>query len=99
MAREVMYPTPGEILQEEFLRPMGITAYRLAKDIGVQQRRIGEIIAGTRAITVATGLRLSRYFGTSDAFWTGLQLDYETAVAKEALAAELEKIHPIAIAA
>lgn len=99
MAREVMYPTPGEILQEEFLRPMGITAYRLAKDIRVQQRRIGEIIAGTRAITVDTGLRLSRYFGTSDEFWTGLQLDYETAMMKDALAAELEKIHQVAIAA
>lgn len=92
MAREVRYPAPGEILQEEFLRPMGITAYRLAKDIGVQQRRIGEIIAGTRAITVDTGLRLSRYFGTNDEFWTGLQLDYDTAMAKDELAAELEKI-------
>jgi addiction module HigA family antidote len=92
MAREVRYPAPGEILQEEFLRPMGITAYRLAKDIGVQQRRIGEIIAGTRAITVDTGLRLSRYFGTNDEFWTGLQLDYDTAMVKDELAAELEKI-------
>lgn len=92
MAREVRYPAPGEILQEEFLRPMGITAYRLAKDIGVQQRRIGEIIAGTRAITVDTGLRLSRYFGTNDEFWTGLQLDYDTAIVRDALAAELERI-------
>jgi len=92
MAREVMYPTPGEILQEEFLGPMGITAYRLAKDIGVQQMRISEIIAGKRAVTVDTGLRLSRYFGTNDEFWTGLQLDYDTAMAKDALAAELEKI-------
>jgi antitoxin HigA-1 len=93
VTREVMYPTPGEILQEEFLRPMGITAYRLAKDIGVQQRRIGEIIAGARMITVDTGLRLSRYFGTSDEFWTGLQLDHDTAMAKDKLAAELQKIH------
>lgn len=92
MTRAVVYPTPGEILQEEFLRPMGITAYRLSKDIGVQQRRIGEIIAGTRAVTVDTGLRLSRYFGTSDEFWTGLQLDHDTAMAKEELADELEKI-------
>lgn len=92
MAREVLYPTPGEILQEEFLAPMGITAYRLAKDIGVQQSRIGEIIAGTRAVTVATGLRLSRYFGTSDEFWTGLQLDYDTAMAKDQMAEELDKI-------
>jgi antitoxin HigA-1 len=92
MAREVSYPTPGAILQEEFLTPMGITAYRLAKDIGVQQGRIGEIIAGVRMITVDTGLRLSRYFGTSDEFWTGLQLDHDTAMAKEALAADLAKI-------
>lgn len=95
MVRQVKYPTPGEILQEEFLRPMGITAYRLAKEIGVQQRRIGEIIAGTRAITVDTGLRLSRYFGTSDDFWTGLQLDHDTAMAKERFAEELDKIHPL----
>jgi addiction module HigA family antidote len=92
MAREVMYPTPGEILQEEFLGPMRITAYRLAKDIGVSQIRISEIIAGKRVVTVDTGLRLSRYFGTNDEFWTGLQLDYDTAMAKDALAAELEKI-------
>jgi addiction module HigA family antidote len=78
MPREVPYPHPGEILQEEFLAPLGITAYRLAEDIGVQQVRIGEIVAGTRSITVDTGLRLSRYFGMSDEFWTGLQLDYET---------------------
>ncbi|WP_414441623.1 HigA family addiction module antitoxin [Burkholderia sp. 22PA0106] len=92
MPREVKYPTPGEILQEEFLTPMGITAYRLAKDIGVTQIRIGEIIAGKRAVTVDTGLRLSRYFGTSDEFWTGLQLDHDTATAKDRLAEELEKI-------
>jgi addiction module HigA family antidote len=92
MAREVAYPTPGEILQEEFLTPMGITAYRLAKDIGVQQGRIGGIIAGTRTISVDTGLRLSRYFGTSDEFWTGLQLDHGTAMARDKLAADLAKI-------
>jgi addiction module HigA family antidote len=92
MAREVAYPTPGEILQEEFLTPMDITAYRLSKDIGVQQIRISEIIAGRRGITVDTGLRLSRYFGTSDEFWTGLQLDYDTAMAKDELADELGKI-------
>ena len=87
MPREVPYPHPGEILSEEFMLPMGITAYRLAKDIGVNQQRIGEIVAGHRAITVDTGLRLSRYFGTNDEFWTGLQLDYETAMHK----AEIEK--------
>jgi addiction module HigA family antidote len=94
MPREVPYPHPGAILQEEFLTPMGITAYRLAKDIGVQQPRIGEILAGHRGITVDTGLRLSRYFGTSDEFWTGLQLDYETAMHKAEIARSLEEIQP-----
>lgn len=77
--RKVPYPHPGEILLEEFLKPMGITQYRLAKEIGVPQRRIGEIVAGTRSITPDTGLCLSRFFGMSDDFWTGLQLDYDAA--------------------
>ena len=72
MPREVPYPAPGEILLEEFLKPMGITQYRLAKEIGVSQRRIGEIVAGKRAVTADTGLCLSRFFGTSDGFWVGL---------------------------
>ncbi len=93
MIREVPYPTPGEILLEEFLKPMGVTQYRLAKEIGVPQRRIGEIVVGKRAITVDTGLRLSCFFGTSDGFWTGLQTDYDTAQAKEALADVLSRIH------
>ena len=92
--RTVPYPTPGEILLEEFLKPMGITQYRLAKDIGVPQRRISEIIAGKRAVTADTGLRLSRYFGTSDEFWTGLQLSFDQARAKDALADVLAKIQP-----
>lgn len=92
MPREVPYPHPGEILSEEFMGPMNITAYRLAKDIGVTQQRISEIVAGHRAITVDTGLRLSRYFGTSDEFWTGLQLDYDTAHMKDEMARTLEKI-------
>jgi addiction module HigA family antidote len=74
---------------------MGISAYRLAKDIGVPQIRIGQIIAGKRAITVDTGLRLSKYFGLNDAFWTGLQLDHDAAVAKDALAGALAKIKPL----
>ena len=60
---------PGQILLEDFLIPMGISQYRLAKTIGVPRRRIGEIIAGNRSITVDTGLRLSRFFGLSDGFW------------------------------
>ena len=75
--RKVAYPHPGEILFEEFLKPMGITQYRLAKEIGVPQRRIGEIVAGTRAVTADTGLRLSRFFGMSESFWIGLQMDYD----------------------
>jgi addiction module HigA family antidote len=93
MPREIPYPTLGEILLEEFLKPMGITQYRLAKEIGVPQRRIGEIIAGKRSITIDTGLRLSRFFGTSDSFWIGLQTDYDTARAKDALAEVLSRIH------
>ena len=93
--RKIPHPTPGEILLEEFLKPMGISAYRLAKDIGVPQIRIGQIIAGKRAITVDTGLRLSKYFGLNDAFWTGLQLDHDAAVAKDALAGALAKIKPL----
>ena len=93
MSREIPYPAPGEILLEEFLKPMGITQYRLAKEIGVSQRRIGEIVAGKRSLTVDTGLRLSRFFGTSDGFWIGLQTDYDTAQAKDALSDVLSRIH------
>ena len=99
MVREIAYPTPGEILVEEFLKPMGITQYRLAKSIGVPQRRIGEIISGKRSITVDTGLRLSRYFGLSDGFWIGLQTDYDVARAKESLADVLAQIECHALAA
>lgn len=92
--RKVPYPHPGEILIEEFLKPMGITQYRLAKEIGVPQRRIGEIVAGTRGITADTGLRLSRFFGVSEGFWIGLQMDYEASLAKDALEDTLAKIKP-----
>lgn len=92
--RKVPYPTPGEILLEEFLKPMGIRQYRLAKEIGVSQRRIGEIVAGTRAVTADTGLRLSKFFGTSGGFWIGLQLDCDAARAKDTLGDILEKIKP-----
>lgn len=92
--RTVPYPTPGEILLEEFLKPMQITQYRLAKEIGVPQRRIGEIIAGKRSVTADTGLRLARFFGTSEGFWTGLQDDHDRAVAKESLTMTLAAIKP-----
>ena len=92
--RKVPYPHPGEILLEEFLKPMGITQYRLAKEIGVPQRRIGEIVAGTRAVTADTGLRLSRFFGMSECFWIGLQMDYDAAKAKDSLTKTLARITP-----
>jgi len=93
--REVTYPTPGEILLEEFLKPMGLTQYRLAKEIGVPQRRIGEIIAGKRSITADTGLRLSRFFGLNDAFWVGLQLDHDLAETGASMREVLDHIKPI----
>jgi addiction module HigA family antidote len=92
MKREIPWPHPGEILREEFLKPLAVTQYRLAKEIGVSQRRIGEIIAGKRAITADTGLRLSAFFGMSDGFFVGLQTDYDTARAKETLADTLKRI-------
>ena len=93
--RKIPYPKPGEILSEEFLQPLGISAYRLAKETGVPLMRVSEIIAGKRAITVDTGLRLSRYFGLNDSFWTGLQLDHDAARAKDELAEVLANIKPI----
>lgn len=92
--RQVPYPTPGEILLEEFLKPMGITQYRLAKEIGVPQRRIGEIVAGKRSITTDTGLRLSRFFGLSDGFWERLQIDYDLSIARQEMTETLQKIKP-----
>ena len=92
--RKVPYPHPGEILLKEFLKPMGITQYRLAKEIDVSQRRIGEIVAGVRSVTADTGLRLSRFFGMSESFWIGLQMDYDASKAKELLAKTLNKIKP-----
>jgi addiction module HigA family antidote len=68
---------PGEILQEEFLIPLGISAYRLSKDIGIPQTRISEIVKGNRRITADTALRLSKYLGTTAKFWLGLQDDFD----------------------
>jgi len=92
--RKIPYPHPGEILIEEFLKPMGITQYRLAKEIGVPQRRIGEIVAGNRSVTADTGLRLSRFFGMSDDFWIGLQMDFDAANTRDLLRDTLDKIRP-----
>lgn len=86
--------TPGELLREEFLIPMGISQYRLAREIGVPAQRIGEIVAGKRAITADTDLRLCRFFGLSNGYWLRAQVAHDTEVAAEALADELAKIRP-----
>ena len=83
--------TPGEILAEEFLKPKGITQYRLAKDIGVPPRWINEILKGQRAITADTALRLGRYFGMSAEFWLNLQTHYDLEQEQERLAKRLDK--------
>lgn len=86
---------PGEILREEFLEPMGISQYRLAKDVSVPPRRINEIVHGKRAISADTALRLARYFGMEAQFWLNLQSRYDLEVAEDALAGRLEKeVHP-----
>lgn len=96
MAKRTRLPpvSPGEMLLEEFLKPMELTQYRVAKEIGVPQRRIGEIVSGKRSITADTDLRLCRFFGLSDGWWLRLQADYDTELAKEALAKTLAKIKP-----
>jgi addiction module HigA family antidote len=91
---------PGEILLEDFLKPMGITRYRLAKSIGVPQRRIDEICAGKRAITADTALRLARFFGTDAQSWMNLQTGYELEVAEsttaERIAREVKPLKDVA---
>ena len=82
---------PGEILLEEFLKPMNISQYRLAKDINVPARRINEIVQGKRAISADTALRLSRYFGLSERFWMNLQARYDLEVEKDRLAGRLDR--------
>jgi len=92
MTEEKLPPIhPGEILSEEFLKPMKISQYRLAKDIGVSPRRINEIVHGKRAISPNTALRLSRYFGMSERFWLNLQARYDLEVEKDRLKDRLEK--------
>jgi addiction module HigA family antidote len=83
---------PGEILQEEFLIPLEISAYKLSKDIGIPQTRISTIVKGTRRITADTALRLSQYFGTTAKFWLGLQDDYDIEEERKEKGAELNAI-------
>ena len=91
---------PGEILMKEFLKPMNISQYKLAKDISVPPRRINEIVHGTRAITPDTALRLSRYFGLSERFWINMQTRYDLEIEKDRLQDRLDKeVHVYSVAA
>ena len=100
MAKKLPNVHPGEILLEEFLKPLGISQNRLAREIRVPPRRVNEIVLGKRAITPDTALRLARYFAVSERFWLGLQMDFDLEEAKVALAATLEReIKPVASAA
>ena len=92
--RDIDGVTPGELLKDEFLEPMGISQYRLAKEIGVPAQRIGQIIAGKRSITADTDLRLCRFFGLSNGYWLRVQAAYDTELAEDALATELASIRP-----
>ena len=86
--------TPGELLKEEFLVPLGISQYRLAKETGIPAQRIGQIVLGRRSITADTDLRLCKFFGLTDGYWLRAQVAYDIEVAKRKLAPELEKIRP-----
>jgi addiction module HigA family antidote len=90
-ARKLSPVHPGEVLQEEFLKPLGVSQYRLAKEISVPPRRVNEIVHGSRAITADTALRLARYFGTTDRFWLNLQARYDLEVERDRLGSRLER--------
>jgi antitoxin HigA-1 len=90
--RKVLPVSPGEMLEEEFLKPLGLSKYRLDKEIGVLAQRIGDIVAGKRSITADTDLRLCRYFGLSDGWWLRGQANYDTAIARETMGEALAKI-------
>ena len=90
--------TPGELLQEEFLQPLGVSQYRLAKAIGVPASRISEIVTGQRAITAGTDLRLCRFLGLSPGYWLRAQAAHDTELASAELADELEQIQPLVAA-
>ena len=98
MAAERLPPVhPGEILLEEFLEPMALSQYRLAKDVSVPARRINEIVHGKRGISADTALRLARFFGTSARFWLNLQTRYDLEVEKDRLGQRLdEEVQPLA---
>lgn len=92
MAKDKLQPVhPGEVLQEEFLIPLGLSQNQLATDIGVSARRINDIVLNKRGVSADTALRLARYFGVSPQFWLGLQLDYELDVASDKLAERIKR--------
>ena len=92
MSKKQLKPVhPGEVLLEEFLKPMSIRQNRLALDLGVSPRRISEIVSGKRSVTADTALRLARYFHMSPQFWLGLQMDYDLDVTADALASRLNR--------
>lgn len=93
MSREIAPVTPGEMLLEEFLKPMGLSQYAFAKAIAVPPCRINEIVHNQRAVTADTDLRLCKFFGLSDGWWLSLQTDYDTEIAREKLADVLDNIH------
>jgi addiction module HigA family antidote len=99
MKRDFAPVHPGEILSEEFLGPMGISQYQLAKSIAVPALRISQIVRGKRSVTADTALRLSKYFGLNDGYWLRLQARFDEQVAKQQLARELARIEPLAVAA
>ena len=86
--------TPGELLRQEFLEPMGLSQYRVAKEIGVPAQRIGAIVSGKHSVTADTDLRLCRFFGLSNGYWLRAQAAYDTEVAEKTLAAALKRIRP-----
>jgi addiction module HigA family antidote len=95
MTRQLKPVSPGEMLEEEFLKPLGLTKYRLAKSIDVPAQRIGDIVAGKRGITAETDLRLCRFFGLSEGWWLRLQSNYDTALARRKIGKALERIIPL----
>jgi antitoxin HigA-1 len=96
MTTHIAPVSPGEMLEEEFLKPLGLTKYRLAKSIDMPAQRIGDIMAGKRGITAETDLCLCRFFGLSEGWWLRLQVSYDTAIARRKIGKALQKIVPLA---
>jgi antitoxin HigA-1 len=95
MTKHIAPVSPGEMLEEEFLKPLGLTKYRLAKSIDVPAQRIGDIVSGKRGISAETDLRLCRFFGLSEGWWLRMQANYDTAIARRKIGKKLDKIVPL----